>query len=72
MLTYEAEKLSMLKTTLLTQPSVYASRLQLQNVQHVLHVVNDKVVEALNYEFCFTVWNDLLCKNLCWLRIWSH
>lgn len=44
---YEEEKDSILKTTPLTQAAVNPSRLQLQNVQHVLRVFNDKVVAAL-------------------------
>ena len=44
---YAAEKDNILKTTTLTRSSVYPSRLQLQNVQHVLRVFNDKVVAAL-------------------------
>lgn len=46
-LLYEEEKDSILKTTPLTQASVNPSRLQLQNVQHVLKVFNSKVVAAL-------------------------
>lgn len=44
---YESEKDSILKTTPLTQSAVYPSRLQLQNVTHVLHVFNEKVVASL-------------------------
>lgn len=44
---YESEKSSILKTTPLTQFAVNPSRLQLQNVQHVLKIFNDKVVAAL-------------------------
>jgi hypothetical protein len=44
---YEAEKSSILKTTSLTSSSVYPTRLQLQNVKHVLKVFSDKVVAGL-------------------------
>lgn len=44
---YKEEKNNILKTTPLTQTAVNPSRLQLQNVQHVLRVFNDKVVAAL-------------------------
>ena len=47
---YEAEKHSVLKTTPLTQASVLPSKLQLQNVQHVLKVFNEKVVAALRIQ----------------------
>ena len=47
---YESEKKNILKTTPLTYASVYPSRLQLQNVQHVLNVFNDKVVAALRLQ----------------------
>ena len=47
---YESEKNNILKTTSLTFASVYPSRLQLQNVQHVLKVFNDKVVAALRLQ----------------------
>jgi hypothetical protein len=49
---YEAEKDSILKTTPLTQSAVNPSKLQLQNVQHVLRVFNDKVVAALKLQGC--------------------
>lgn len=45
---YASERDHILKTTPLTQSSVYPSLLQLQNVRHVLNVFNDKVVAALN------------------------
>ena len=44
---YKEEKDSILKTTPLTQAAVLPSKLQLQNVQHVLKVFNDKVFGAL-------------------------
>lgn len=44
---YNAEKGSILKTTTLTQAAVRPSKLQLQNVQHVLKVFSEKVVAAL-------------------------
>ena len=44
---YNAEKGSILKTTSLTQAAVHPSKLQLQSVQHVLKVFNEKVVAAL-------------------------
>ena len=44
---YEAEKGNILKTTTLTRASVYPTKLQLQNVQHVLKVFNEKVVATL-------------------------
>lgn len=47
---YEAEKDSILKSTPLTCASVSPSRLQLQNVQHVLAVFNDRVVAALRLQ----------------------
>ena len=49
---YEAEKDSILKTTPLTLSAVNPSKLQLQNVQHVLRVFNDKVVAALKLRGC--------------------
>ena len=49
---YEAEKDSILKTTRLTQAAVNPSRLQLQNVQHVLRVFDTKVVAALELRGC--------------------
>jgi len=47
---YKTEKDNILKTTSLTHTSVYPSRLQLQNVQHVLRVFNEKVVAALKLQ----------------------
>jgi len=47
---YEAEEHSVLKTTPLTRASVCPSRLQLQSVQHVLKIVNEKVVAALRIQ----------------------
>ena len=44
---YKEEKDNILKTTSLTLSSVCPSKLQLQNVQHVLKVFNDRVVAAL-------------------------
>ena len=44
---YEEEKNNILKATRLTSTSVYPNRLQLQNVQHVLRVFNEKVVASL-------------------------
>ena len=44
---YLSEKDSILKTSPLTYASVYPSKLQLQNVQHVLKVFNEKVVASL-------------------------
>ena len=49
---YEEEKDHILKTTTLTRAAVYPSRLQLQNVQHVLKVFNEKVVAALRLKGC--------------------
>ena len=49
---YNEEKDSILKTTKLTQASVKPSRLQLQNVQHVLKVFNEKVIAALTLKGC--------------------
>ena len=49
---YESEKGSILKTNPLTQSAVYPSRLQLQNVQHVLKVFNEKVVASLKLRGC--------------------
>lgn len=45
---YNSERDNILKTTPLTFASVYPSQLQLQNVQHVLKVFNEKVVAALH------------------------
>lgn len=44
---YSEEKSNILKTAPLTLAAVYPSKLQLQNVTHVLKVFNDKVVAAL-------------------------
>ena len=49
---YESEKYSILKTTPLTQFAVNPTRLQLQNVQHVLKVFNERVVAALKLRGC--------------------
>lgn len=49
---YDEEKDSVLKTTRLTGVAVNPSRLQLQNVQHVLRVFNDRVVAALKLRGC--------------------
>ena len=49
---YNEEKDNILKTTPLTQSAVYPSKLQLQNVKHVLRVFNDKVVAALHLKGC--------------------
>ena len=49
---YECEKNSILKTSPLTRASVFPSKLQLQNVQHVLKVFNEKVVAALKLQGC--------------------
>ena len=49
---YESEKGSILKTTPLTKFAVNPSRLQLQNVQHVLKVFNEKVVASLKLRGC--------------------
>ena len=54
---YDEEKDSILKTTRLTQAAVNPSRLQLQNVQHVLRVFNDKVVAALTLRGCLETAN---------------
>jgi len=50
---YKEEKNSILKTTSLTYSSVYPSKLQLQNVQHVLKVFDDRVVAALRLKTAF-------------------
>ena len=42
----------MMKSNPLTQFAVNPSRLQLQNVQHVLKVFNDKVVDSLMLRGC--------------------
>lgn len=47
---YDAEKGNILKTSPLTDASVRPSKLQLQNVQHVLRVFNEKVVAALKLQ----------------------
>lgn len=49
---YEDEKEGILKTTPLTQASITPSKLQLQNVQHVLRVFNEKVVGAFKMRGC--------------------
>jgi len=49
---YESEKFSILKTTTLTKFAVNPSRLQLQNVKHVLKVFNEKVVASLKLRGC--------------------
>ena len=49
---YDAEKENILKTSPLTDASVRPSKLQLQNVQHVLRVFNEKVVAALKLQGC--------------------
>lgn len=49
---YNKEKESILKTSPLTQAAVKPSKLQLQNVQHVLKVFNEKVVAALKLQGC--------------------
>ena len=49
---YEAEKNNILKTSPLTEAAVNPSKLQLQNVQHVLRVFNDKVVASLKLQGC--------------------
>ena len=66
---YEEESNSVLKTTPLTNASVFPSKLQLQNVSHVLRVFNEKVVGALKLkkhdataEFIHTIvqwWNTV-------------
>lgn len=50
---YDAEKGNILKTSPLTDASVRPSKLQLQNVQHVLKVFNEKVVAALKLQGCY-------------------
>lgn len=47
---YQREKDSILKTTTLTSAAVNPSKLQLQNVKHVLSVFSDKVVAALRLQ----------------------
>ena len=49
---YNSEKGSILKTAPLTQCAVNPLRLQLQNVQHVLRLFNDKVVASLKIKGC--------------------
>ena len=49
---YDAEKENLLKTSPLTDAAVRPSKLQLQNVQHVLKVFNDKVEAALRLQKC--------------------
>ena len=73
---YNDEKQNILKTTTLTQAAVQPSKLQLQNVQHVLKVFNEKVVAALRLknfnetadmvEFVLNWWNtmNVSCKGL--------
>ena len=47
---YEAEKYSILKTTTLASASVNPSKLQLQNVKHVLSIFSDRVVAPLKLQ----------------------
>ena len=47
---HQAEKDNILKSTPLSCAAVCPSRLQLQNVQHVLRVFNEKVVAALKLQ----------------------
>ena len=47
---YLLEKENILKTTPLTHSSVFPSKLQLQNVKHVLKVFNEKVVGGLKLQ----------------------
>lgn len=47
---YNAEKDNILKTTPLTYSAICPSKLQLQNVQHVLKIFNDRVVAALTLQ----------------------
>ena len=49
---YDAGKENLLKTSPLTDAAVRPSKLQLQNVQHVLKVFNDKVEAALRLQKC--------------------
>ena len=49
---YDAEKENLLKTSPLTDAAVRPSKLQLQNVQHVLKVFSDKVEAALRLQKC--------------------
>ena len=49
---YDAEKENLLKTSPLTNAAVRPSKLQLQNVQHVLKVFNEKVEAALRLQKC--------------------
>ena len=49
---YDAEKENLLKTSTLTDAAVRPSKLQLQNVQHVLKVFNNKVEAALRLQKC--------------------
>ena len=48
----KAEKENLLKTSLQTDAAVRTSKLQLQNVQHVLKVFDDKVDAALKLQKC--------------------
>ena len=47
---YNREKDSILKSAPLTSSAVMPSKLQLQNVQHVLSVFNDRVIAALKFQ----------------------
>ena len=51
---YKCEQDSVLKTTNLTRAAVQPSKLQLQNVQHVLRVFNERTVAALRMKKCKT------------------
>lgn len=50
---YQAEKDNILKSTPLSFAAICPSRLQLQNVQHVLRIFNEKVVAALKLQGAF-------------------
>ena len=65
---YAAEKDNILKTTPLTYASVYPSKLQLQNVKHVLRVFNEKVVAALHVHKKHDTAN-FIDKLLTWWKI---
>ena len=59
---YEAEKDSILKTSPLTQSAINPSKLQLQNAQRVLRVINNKVVAGLKLQGSFETSNFIFFK----------
>ena len=61
---YNDEKDSILKTSLLTNSSVALSKLQLQNVQHVLHVLMKKLLQLWS-------WGNVTGQQTLWRQSWT-